>query len=302
MNYQKYKDQVALLLKVLPLIGGIKEFAIHGGTAINLFEQNMPRLSVDIDLTYLQIENRDISLKNINKKLFGLKKEIEKRFPDLNVIHNDRISKLIINNSKAGIKVEVNQIKRGCYEQSRLMPLCTKAQDEFLSFCEINVVEIGHLYGGKICAALDRQHPRDLFDIHFMLNKVGLTDRIVKGFVFYLIGSNRPFNEMLMPTLIDQSQVFENQFKGMTNESFTYNDFESTRKSLVSTIHDSLTDNDKNFLLSIEEGKPDWSIYNFQDFPAVQWKLKNIEKLKSTNPEKHRIQIDGLKAVLNHQI
>jgi hypothetical protein len=135
-----------------------------------------------------------------------------------------------------------------------------------------------------------------------MLNKVGLTDRIVKGFVFYLIGSNRHFNEMLMPTLIDQSQVFENQFKGMTNESFTYNDFESTRKSLVSTIHDSLTDNDKNFLLSIEEGKPDWSIYNFQDFPAVQWKLKNIEKLKSTNPEKHRIQIDGLKAVLNHQI
>lgn len=60
--------------------------------------------------------------------------------------------------------------------------------------------------------------------------------------------------------------------------------------------------NDKNFLLSIEEGKPDWSIYNFQDFPAVQWKLKNIEKLKSTNLVKHRIQIDVLKAALNNEI
>lgn len=52
-----YKDQVKLLLDVLPLVSKGQCFALHGGTAINLFIRNMPRLSVDIDITYLPIED-----------------------------------------------------------------------------------------------------------------------------------------------------------------------------------------------------------------------------------------------------
>jgi len=64
-----YRQQVSLLLSVLPEVAKERCFALHGGTAINLFIRNMPRLSVDIDLTYLPIENREPSLKNIAEAL-----------------------------------------------------------------------------------------------------------------------------------------------------------------------------------------------------------------------------------------
>lgn len=61
-----YKKQVELLLKTLPEVAKETCFALHGGTAINLFIRNMPRLSVDIDLTYLPIEGYETSRTNIN--------------------------------------------------------------------------------------------------------------------------------------------------------------------------------------------------------------------------------------------
>ena len=67
MSTRNYKKQVHLLLSVLPMVAKENCFALHGGTAINLFLNNMPRLSVDIDLTYLPVENRDTSMDNIAK-------------------------------------------------------------------------------------------------------------------------------------------------------------------------------------------------------------------------------------------
>ncbi len=64
-----YINQVGLLLKVLPIINKQSCFALKGGTAINLFIRNMPRLSVDIDLAYIPIEPREIFLTNITTEL-----------------------------------------------------------------------------------------------------------------------------------------------------------------------------------------------------------------------------------------
>jgi hypothetical protein len=72
-----YKNQVALLLEVLPVLNDFKCFALKGGTAINLFIHDMPRLSVDIDLTYLPIESRDVFLPNIEVELLKMKQLIE---------------------------------------------------------------------------------------------------------------------------------------------------------------------------------------------------------------------------------
>ena len=66
MNRQIYRSQVALLLRIIPCVYKIEDFAVHGGTAINLFHSNMPRYSVDIDLTYIPIEDRETSLAAIN--------------------------------------------------------------------------------------------------------------------------------------------------------------------------------------------------------------------------------------------
>lgn len=288
MGTQNYNAQVNLLLSILPEVGKETCFALHGGTAINLFIRDMPRLSVDIDLTYLPIQNRETSIQSISKALEQIKKNIEAVFTLFKVQHVDKDAKLLVTSSDATIKIEVNLIKRGCYAAPQSLALCAKAQDVFEVYTEMSVVEKGHLFGGKICAALDRQHPRDLFDIKYMLEEEGFSPAIKKGFIFYLISSNRPIVEMLFPLFKDQSLAFSNQFAGMTREKFDYSDYEQTRETLVHTVNLALTTGDKAFLVSIEKGEPDWSEYAFSQFPAVQWKLQNIKKLKEHNPDKHK--------------
>jgi len=253
---------------------------------IRQFITSRDKLSVDIDLTYIPIEDRETSLKNIVDALERIKKDIEKVLPKVKINLKQKILKLQVTTAEAQIKIEVNQINRGVLGEVVTLPLCEKAQEDFNAFCAISVVSLGQLFGGKICAALDRQHPRDLFDVKFLLQNEGFTDDIKKGFMLCLLSSNRPLNEMLKPNLIDQQEAMVNQFEGMSSEIFTYKDFENCRVQLIKTIHQNLTDKDKEFLLSFNEATPDWNIYDFERFPAVQWKLKNLNTLKAKNPEK----------------
>jgi len=288
MITRNYKAQVNLLLSVLPEVEKEACFALHGGTAINLFIRNMPRLSVDIDLTYLPIENRAISIQNISNSLARIKDNIEKIFPQVKVQHLTKEAKLLVTSSDATIKIEVNLIKRGCFAEPLHLALCLKAQEEFGVYTEIAVVERGHLFGGKLCAALDRQHPRDLFDCKYILEEGEFSPEIKKGFLFYLISSNRPIVEILFPLFKNQTDALSNQFAGMTNDKFDYSDYEQTREELVKAVNSALTFEDRVFLVSIEKGEPDWNVYNFSQFPAVQWKLQNIRTLKEQNPNKHK--------------
>lgn len=293
-----YKNQVDLLLQVLPEVAKEKCFALHGGTAINLFIRDMPRLSVDIDLTYIPIEGRDTSLQKIVAALDNIKVNLEKILPKAVITLKGKVLKLQITTAKAQIKLEVSQINRGLLDELVELPLCDKAQEEFDAFCSISVVSIGQLYGGKICAALDRQHPRDLFDIKYLLENEGFTDDIRKGFMLLLLSSKRPLNEMLQPNLIDQQEAMVNQFDGMSSKPFTYEDFEKTRATMLDTILQSLMAKDKEFLLSFSNLTPDWSIYDFEKFPAVQWKLQNLTKLKENNLEKFDALHTDLKKLL----
>jgi predicted nucleotidyltransferase component of viral defense system len=292
---ENYKSQVSLLLSVLPEVAKENNFALHGGTAINLFLREMPRLSVDIDLTYIPVEDRNTSLIHISETLSRIKSNIETVIPNVRITHKEKELKLLITNNQAQIKLEVSQAMRGVIAPVTETGLCNKAQTEFDAFCSIHVVPIGQLYGGKICAALDRQHPRDLFDVKYLLENEGFADEIKKGFLFCLLASKRPIYEMLFPNLLDQRSVMASQFDGMSNEPFTYDDFEATRNLLIQNIHKSLTAADKDFLLKFQNVTPDWSLYNFKEFPAVQWKLQNLQKLKGTNPEKHSKLINVLK-------
>ncbi len=296
-----YKKQVALLLQILPEVAAEKSFALHGGTAINLFELDMPRLSVDIDLTFTTIGERDKDLQKIRLLLEELKERIQKRIPTITfsdpIVASENL-KINCATKDATVKIEVNQINRGLIASARLMPLCEKAQEEFDSFCEVPVVSTEQLWGGKIIAALDRQHPRDLFDINNMLTTVGFTDDIKKGFIFFLLCSKRPIHEVLNPQLINQKAVFDNQFEGMTEQSFTYIEYEAVRKLLVENILQNLTEDDKKFLLAFAKGEPNWNNVDYSTYPAVKWKLLNINKLKTSNPEKFKEQI----ALLEQQI
>lgn len=288
MSTPDYKKQVNLLLSALPLVAKENCFALHGGTAINLFLSNMPRLSVDIDLTYLPIEGRVASIANINAALHRIGQQIVAFLHGTFVQHRQQEAKLIISGRDVSIKVEVNTIKRGCFSPPVTKTLCENAQLAFDAFCEIMVVDNAHLFGGKICAALDRQHPRDMFDIQSMFKSQDFGNELKKGFIFYLLSSNRPIVEMLFPNLKDQRLIFENQFTGMIYEPFSYADYENTRCLLIQKLHASLTIEEKQFLMSVENGMPDWKIFDFSSFPAIQWKLVNVLQLKTQNPEKHK--------------
>ncbi len=300
-----YRAQVDLLLQVLPFVAKEELFALKGGTAINLFVREMPRLSVDIDLTYLPIDSRIDALKNIQDGLGRIKIDIEKNIPRIRInpvpLNEGADVKLNCQGTGAQIKIEVNTITRGNVFPTQLMQIVESVQDEVDKFAAIKVVSMAELYGGKICAAIDRQHPRDIFDVKLLLENEGISDPIWEGFKIGLISHYKPIGELLNPVLKNQESAFDNQFAGMSTVSFSYQDYEDTRASLIKTIDERISNNEKKFVLSFESGEPDWSLFPIpvlKELPAVQWKLININKLKEQNLKKHKSKIDYLRSVL----
>jgi hypothetical protein len=283
---------------VLPEVAKEECFAMHGGTAINLFLRDMPRLSVDIDLTYVEIAGRGETLDGINAALNRIKERIEGLRPSMRVQHKENVCKLQLDERGVMIKIEVNMVGRGVLGDIAKAQLCDAAQEQFDAFCAVPIVPLAQLYGGKLCAAMDRQHPRDLFDVKLLLEHEGFTDEIKRGFIFGLVSSNRPIHEMLEPNLLDQRIAFESQFEGMSAIEFSYDDYEATRAKLIEIVKANLDESDKTFLLSFNRLEPDWSIYNFQEFPSVRWKLLNLEKFKKDKPEMYQQQNDALEDVL----
>ncbi len=301
MNKSKFYPQVVLLLDVLPYIAEEACFALKGGTAINLFIREFPRLSVDADLTYIGNESREEALKKTEDALFRIKTALEKQI-GAKVTSSSRQTqttdiKLFVNRDGAQVKIEANPVLRGVLHPAKAMPLQTKVSSEFEREFDIQISSLPDLYGGKIAAALDRQHPRDLFDVKLLLENEGVSKDIMAGFLVYLMCHQRPPNELLKPTLQDQSALFDLDFKGMTNIPFDYADFEKTREVLIRKINKSLGGDDKEFLLSFFNGKPDWSLSRepkAQDLPAIKWKLFNLNKL---DPAKKTAQIKSLKSI-----
>jgi len=301
---RKYFEQVDLLLQLLPHIAKEKCFALKGGTAINLFIRDMPRLSVDIDLIYLPLETREVALQGTSSALKRIKEQLEKNIPGIKVAtqeQNEQEVKLICNSRFSQVKIEVNTTMRGHILPVELMQISLNAQNKFNKFAAIQVLSTGELFGGKICAALDRQHPRDLFDVFYLLDNEGFTNEVKTGFLAALLSHPRPINEIITPTLKDQQAAFNNQFAGMTELSFSYDDYLQTRERLIEVIAENLTGQDKSFLLGFKDGNPDWSfapVIEIKDLPAVQWKLINIQKLKTSNPQKHTQLLGKLKETL----
>ena len=305
MILPKYRAQVDLLLQVLPYVAKENIFALKGGTAINLFVRDMPRLSVDIDLNYLPFDERKSALINIQQGLGRIKKNLEQTIRGLNInsvaLNNETDVKLNCQFRNAQIKIEVNTVTRGHVFPTKLMQVTDLVQNEFGKFAAINVVSHAELFGGKICAALDRQHPRDLFDVKLLLDEEGLSDEIRQGVIVALLSHYKPIHELINPVLKNQKSAFENQFEGMASLAFSYDNYEETRHQIIELIINSITAKEKHLLYSFESGNPRWEMFPYtviKQLPAVQWKLLNINKLKKDNPHKHHQLLSSLEKVL----
>lgn len=296
-----YNEQVRLLLRVLPIIAERDYFALKGGTAINFFWRNSPRLSVDIDLTYLPIKDRSESLQEIRNGVQQIADQIEVRFPNATVTRNTSggtLSKLIIRTSDAQIKVEVNTVLRGTIFDPVEQQISSRIQDEFELFVATQTLSMEDLFGGKICVALDRQHPRDLYDIKVLLENEGITKDIRTAFIGYLISHSRPIHEILNPNRLDLKEIYRNEFVGMTHEKVSIEELRDIQKRLPRLLLQNLTKEKKEFLISFQQVNPKWNLIpvpHLRRLPGVRWKLINLNKMDQT---KHQAMGEKLKNLL----
>jgi predicted nucleotidyltransferase component of viral defense system len=299
---EAYRKQVSLLIKTVPLVAPETAFALKGGTAINLFLRDMPRLSVDIDLTYVPVADREPSLREIDAALHRIKKHIERGIPGARVSASapkggKYITKLVVRADVAQIKIEVTPVLRGCVYEPAVRSVSARVEDEF-GFAEMPVVSFADLYAGKIVAALDRQHPRDLFDVRDLLAHEGINDNLRKAFIVYLLSHDRPMAEVLAPTRRDISAEYKRGFEGMVDVPVTLDELLQAREELIGEIVGKMPEQHQRFLSSVKRGEPDWALLDLpgvKDLPAVRWKLENLTKL---SPEKRARLLAGLNAAL----
>lgn len=296
MARESYAAQVALLVRILPHVGDEPIFALKGGTAINLFYRDLPRLSVDIDLTYLPIKDRDDSLAEINEAMDRIAASIE---AGITGARTQRIkgggggaTRLLARLNGAEIKIETSPVTRGAVHEPETRAVTEAVEDEF-GYAEMQIVAFEDLFGGKLHAALDRQHPRDLYDIKLLYEHEGLTDDLFRTFLIYIASSPRPAHELLNPNLIDLDQPYAREFEGMTMTPVALDDLLATREQLIEDIQSRFDENTKRFLLSLHDDAPDFDIIGRPqgaDLPAVRWKLLNLRKLMEQNATKHAAQ------------
>ncbi|WP_133408201.1 nucleotidyl transferase AbiEii/AbiGii toxin family protein [Parashewanella tropica] len=297
-----YYRQVTLLMRVLPVVAKESIFALKGGTAINLFVRDFPRLSVDIDLSYLPLEPRDVALSNAKNALSRITTTINEVRDLTATLQDNRADELriIVNGNQAQIKIEVSPVARGTLHQPKVMPVSELVEDEF-GYAEIAVVSLADLYGGKLCAAMDRQHPRDLYDVNLLLKNEGISRGTFVGFLTYVLGHPRPINEVMAPNWKDIKDVYDKEFSGMTVDAITIEELKVTRTKMLAALKVNFTETDRDFLLSFKLGEPKWELFDepeIQHLPAVKWKLLNLIGLKKRNSEKHQEQLNKLNTAL----
>lgn len=301
---QGYLDSVRLLLDTAPAVFRNPLFALKGGTAINLFLRDMPRLSVDLDLVIIDHSSRrEDVLVEVSEALGAARQELA-GFGlrcEMGATAEGSETKLFVERSRTRIKIEVNHVFRGTILPVESRALTPSAQDTFFTDIEVPVLHPDELYGSKLVAAMDRQHPRDLFDVLGLLEEGGLSAGVIECFVCYLAGHNRPVHEVLFANAIDIAPAFANEFEGMTRTLVSLEDLLEARRRLFAELPAALTDAQRAFLLGLVRGEPDWSLIScvhLRDLPAIRWKVENLARLARTNPEKFALQAAALEAKL----
>jgi len=293
-----YRRQADLLVRTIPLVAPEASFALKGGTAINLFVRDMPRLSVDIDLTYLPIADRATSLRGIDAGMRRIGERIAAGMVGVRVHPStlqgeNCVTKLMVNIDEAQIKIEVTPVLRGCVYQPATRSVSARVEDQF-GFAEMQLVSFADLYAGKIVAALDRQHPRDLFDVRDLLAAEGIGDELRKAFLIYLVSHNRPMAEVLAPERLDISAEFARGFEGMTERPVMIEELLKAREELINNVVGQMPTEHRRFLMSVKRGEPNWALLGLPDaetLPAVRWRLENLAKLSD---EKRARLLSGL--------
>ena len=304
MTGEAYLRQVVLLVRVLPIIAREPVFALKGGTAINLFLRDLPRLSVDIDLTYLPVKDRAASLGEIDEVFERIAAAVRRQIPGVAVqrpsAQTGADTRLLIHQAGSVVKVETSPVARGVVHKPINLEASEAVQAQF-GFVEVQAVSFEDLFAGKMVAALDRQHPRDLYDIKLLFEEEGISEALFRTFLVYAASSSRPLHELLTPNLKDIEQVYAREFVGMTRLPVELEELQRARAQLIREIRGQMDESAAQFLLSIHDASPAFDLLDLPQaaaLPAVRWKQQNLQRLLRENPEKHAAQRDLLRRSL----
>jgi predicted nucleotidyltransferase component of viral defense system len=297
---REFLETARLLIQVAPLVFVDDQFGLKGGTAINLFLRDMPRLSVDLDLVFTDhAVGRKEAIARINTAVRDAADRLRARRLEVYVpgAGSDGETKLMVRSGAAEVKVEINTVMRGTVHRVRRASLTPLARDTLLADIEIPVLASEDVYGGKLVAALDRQHPRDLFDVMELFKHEGITPGIRRSFVVYLVSHNRPVHEVLFPELRDIQMDYERNFIGMTSQPTELAELLETRDRMINELHAGLDANERRFLLSLVTAQPEWELLGIphvSELPAVRWKLQNLARLQRERAEQFELQYTAL--------
>ena len=305
MARDRYAAQVELLVRAIPIVAEEPVFALKGGTAINLFYRDMPRLSVDIDLTYVPLNDRATALANIDSAFDRMVARASSTLRGVDAQRaaggGDGDTRLLLRTRSAEVKVEVSPVLRGTVAPPADRRVTSAVEEQF-GFAEMPVVAFEDLYAGKLVAALDRQHPRDLYDVEQLYEHEGITDDLFCTFLVYAASSSRPLHELIDPNMVEIDRAFAQEFDGMTIDHVPLEKLLEARERLVKDIQSRLTGTAADFLLSVHDGEPKFDLIGLPsaaELPAIRWKLINIDRLKAQNAKKHAEQRAELEAALN---
>jgi predicted nucleotidyltransferase component of viral defense system len=299
----QYQAQVRLLMRLLPIVAREACFALKGGTAINLFVRNLPRLSVDIDLMYLPVHDRPEALAGIDAAMKRIKAAALAELPGARVaenIHDGAILRLLVIAEATQVKIEVSPVLRGVVHEPSTISV-TEAVEEAFGFAETSVVSFEDLFAGKLVAALDRQHPRDLFDVRGLLTNEGLSDDLRETFIVYLLSHNRPMGEVLSGRVKDLANEYSNGFEGMTEATVAIDELVKTQHEMIEVLIGEMPDHHREFLIGFERGEPDWSLLKIghvAELPAIRWRQRNLDKLK---PDQRSALVELLRTSLGRR-
>jgi hypothetical protein len=299
-----YFKQAELMLKTIPHVAAETSFALKGGTAINLFVREMPRLSVDVDLAYLLVdEPRNTALKEISAALDRIAIAIKKaivgtRVQETRAQNPDRITRLTVAVGPTRIKIEPNEVIRGSVFPAQERELTRRAEDTFELSVTAQTLSLADLTEGNFAL-------RWTVNIHgicsmfkLLWDNEGITGEIRKAFVVYLASHDRPIHELLAPTRKDVRRIYENEFSGMAVDEVSYDDLIAARETLVETLRKELTNDEREFLVLLQGGQPKWNLIGIdgiEKLPAIQWKLTNIKKIPA---KKQKELLEKLRRVL----
>ncbi len=279
----RYTERVKLLVEILPTLAEERRFALKGGTAINLFEHDLPRLSVDIDLTWLAVGDFASDVRDITAALEAIGEQLRSGPLRLQVQTSGTeatgVHRLIASRNRSRVQIETTPVMRGTVHPVRTMRVRPGVEQNF-GFAEMQVLDFADLYAGKLSAALSRQHPRDLFDIQPLLDEERLDERLWRTFLVYLTCSPKPAAEMLAPQEPrDFEQLFGAHFQGMTAAPVTATNLMDARARLLQRISELLDAPSRAFLESVEREAPDFSLIGLPHavyLPGVRRKMTNL--------------------------